>query len=124
MEFEFNNELKAQNKINIDNIGSFALEACNENGAFFYYVVQSIMGQCIIASCGPIVPDIDAIPSGFCINLYKMIYNETKLGKAINLFLNDKYKQITAAQEITIEDAIEQFRDIKDYLKNINVENF
>lgn len=124
MEFEFNNQLQAQNKIEIDNIGSFALEAVDEAGLYYYYIIQTIMGQSIIASCGPILPDIDMIPSGFHINLYKMPYQEERLVKSINMFLNDKYKKIINAYEISIEDAIEQFRDLKDYLRNLDVETF
>ena len=124
MEFEFYKQLTAQNKIDINNIGSFALEAYNEDGVYYFYLVKSIMGQSVIASCGPIIPDLDAIPSGFSINLYKMPYNEARLSKAIGLFLNDREKQITDAREIDIEDAIEQFRDIKEYLNNLDALSF
>jgi len=123
MEFEFNKQLSAQNQIDIENIGSFALEAYNDAGAYYYYLVKTILGQCVIASCGPVIPDIANIPSGFSVNLYKMPYNEIKLIKSISLFLNDKYKQITEATEIDIEDAIEQFRDIKEYLKTLDAGN-
>lgn len=124
MEFEFNKQLTPQNQIEIDNIGAFALEAINELGAYYYYIIKTIMGQSIIASCGPIIPDIDMLPSGFGINIYRMPYNENRLIKAINLFLNDRDRQITDAREINIDYAIEQFRDVKDYLRNLKGENF
>lgn len=124
MEFEFNNQFTPQSLIDIDNIGAFALEAVNEDGIYYYYIVQTIIGQSIIASCGPIIPDIDILPSGFCVTIYKMPYNEIRLTKAINLFLNDKYKKITDARIIDIEEAIDQFRDVKSYLKNLTVESF
>ena len=124
MEFEFNKELTPQNQIEIDNIGSFALEASNNTGAYYYYVIQTIMGQTIIASCGPVIPDIDILPSGFCVSLHKMPYNEVRLSKVINLFLNDKDKKIVDAKEVNIEYAIEQFKDVKEYLRNLDVETF
>jgi len=124
MEFEFNNQLTPQNQIEIENIGSFALDAADELGIHYYYLVKTMIGQSIVASCGPVVPDIESLPSGFCINLYRTEYNEGRLIKFINLFLNDKYKKIVTAIEIDIEEAIEQFRDVKEYLRNLSAETF
>ena len=39
MQFDFANELKATNFIDIDNIGNFALEAVNEDDGFYYYLL-------------------------------------------------------------------------------------
>lgn len=124
MEFQFNNQLTPQNQIDIDNIGSFALEASNDDGLYYYYLVKTVLGHSIIASCGPIIPDLDILPSGFSINLHKMNYNENRLFKVINSFLNDKEKKITSAYEISIEDAINRFRDLKDYLRNLDTGEF
>ena len=124
MEFEFDKQLTPQNAIEIDNIGSFALEAISETGNYYYYIVQTLMGQSVIASCGPIAPDIYEIPSGFNVSLYRIEYNETKLIKGIDLFLNDKYKKILYAKEIDTEDAIEQVRDIKEYLRSVSKGGF
>jgi len=124
MEFQFNNQLTPQNQIDIDNIGSFALEASNDDGLYYYYLVKTVLGHSIIASCGPIIPDLDILPSGFSISLHKMNYNENRLFKVINSFLNDKEKKITSAYEISIEDAINRFRDLKDYLRNLDTGEF
>lgn len=123
MQFEFNNQLVPQNLVEVDNIGSFGLEAFNDDGEAFYYIVQTIMGQCIIASCGPVIPDLRSLPPGFTININRMPYNEARIIKNITLFLNDKYKKIISATEIDIEDAIEQFRDVKEYLRDLDAEN-
>ena len=53
-----------------------------------------------------------------------MVFSETRLIKSIDLFLNDRDRKITEAREIDIDDAIEQFRDIKDYLNNLEAETF
>lgn len=124
MEFNFDKQLTPQKQIEISNIGAFALEAWNETGMFYYFLIKTILGQSVIASCGPIVPDIDTIPSNFTIRLHKMPFSETRLIKFIDFFLNDRDRKITEAREIDIDDAIEQFRDIKDYLNNLEAETF
>lgn len=121
MEFEFNRELTAQNFVDINNIGVFALEAINSSGMYYYYTVQTIMGTSVIASCGPIIPDLETLPENFSIKVYQISYNENKLARGISLFLNDKEKQIVDAREIDINDCIAQFRDVKEYLKNLSL---
>lgn len=124
MEFEFNNQLLPQNVISIEKVGEFALEASSETGLYYYYLVKTVLGQCVAASCGPIIPYQQSIPPGFSINIYKMPYNETKLIKLINGFLNDKNKMIVEAKEIDIDDAIDQFREVKEYLRDLKAETF
>lgn len=124
MEFEFNNQLMPQSFVEINNLGSFAIEAFNATGAYYYYLVQTIFGQSIIASCGPVVPDIDRIPPGFSIRIDKIAFNEQRIIKGLTLFLNDKYKELVDASEISIEDAINQFRDAREYLRNLDAETF
>lgn len=124
MLFEFNQDLVFISNIDIDNIGEFAIEASNEEGMFWYFIVRTSLGTCSISSCGPVVPDIDLLPSGFRQTFDRIPFKEDKLCKTISMFLNDKSKKITKAIEISIEDAITQFRDLKDYLENYSEEMF
>ena len=123
-EFEFDQQLQAQNSIEIENIGDFGLEAINEEGFYYYLAVKTLLGTTIIGSCGPIIPDIDMLPSGFNCSINKMTYKEDKLFKTINLWLNDKSKKIKNAKEIRFEEAVLEFKDAADYLHNLNEENF
>lgn len=120
MQFEFDQELKAQNNIEIDDIGFFGLEASNSEGYYYYLVIRSIMGTSIIATCGPVIPDLDALPSGFKMTLDKMPYKEDKLIKTISYFLNDKSKKITDAKVMEVNEAINEFRELKEYLLNFS----
>ena len=70
------------------------------------------------------VPDLELLPSGFTQKLERIPFKEDKLCKYISMFLNDKGKKITKAVEIEIEDAIEQFKDLKEYLENYSEEIF
>lgn len=124
MEFEFNNQLSPQNTIEIENIGHFALEATNSSGLMYYYIVKTIMGQTLLAECGPVYSDLNIIPSGFDIRITKLPYNEHRIYKQVALFLNDKYKKIVDASEIDIYTAIDQFVDVREYLRNLDEDTF
>jgi len=124
MLFEFNQELQFMSDIDINDIGQFAIEANNDEGMFWYLIVRTSLGTCTITSCGPLVPDLELLPSGFTQKLERIPFKEDKLCKYISMFLNDKGKKITKAVEIEIEDAIEQFKDLKEYLENYSEEIF
>lgn len=118
MTFEFNQQLMPQNLIDIENVGDFALEGINDEGNFWYLIVKTSLGVATLASCGPVVPDINLLPSGYCTYLSRMEYKEDKLAKQINMWLNDKSKKLTQANIIEIEDALDQFRDLGEYMRN------
>ncbi len=119
MEFEFNKELKAQNFVDIPNIGEFGLECWNDVGQSYYVFVKTILGETYMATCGPVLSDVNELFMGFSISYTHFGYSEMKLAKAINLFLNDKYRAIIGAEVIPLDDCIEQFKDVKKYLTKL-----
>ena len=124
MEFEFNHQLTPQNVLEVSEVGEFAIEAYNDLGYYWYLVVRTIMGTSIISTCGPVFPDIALLPSGFSMTLEKIPYKEEKLAKNISYFLNDRKKGLTQARVIDVQDGINQFRELKDYLKELREETF
>lgn len=116
MTFEFNQQLMPQSLVEIGEIGQFGLEAWNDEGYYWYLVVSTQMGKTIMASCGPVIPDVDIMPSGFSMSYTEVDYKEDKLCKTINFYLNDKGKKLTNAQVIPIKEAISQFKDLQSYL--------
>ena len=118
MTFEFNQQLMPQNLIDIENIGDFALEGINDEGNFYYLIVRTSLGITTLASCGPVVPDVNLLPSGYCTYISRMQYKEDKVAKQINIWLNDKSKALTKASLVEIEDALDQFRDVGEYMRN------
>lgn len=118
--FEFDQQLAYMSNIDIENIGDCAIEANNDDGFFWYLIVKTSLGTSTICTCGPVVPDVDLLPSGFSQSLNRMPYKEDKLVKTISLFLNDRGKKITKAIAIPIEDAAAQFRDLSDYVERLD----
>lgn len=120
--FEFNQQLIPQSLVEVDEIGQFGLEAMNDDGFYYYMVVKTVLGSALVATCGPIIPDFMDIPNGFKISIETMPYKEDKLTKIINRFLNDGSKRLTQARTIELEEAIDQFRDVKDFISNYSGE--
>lgn len=116
--FPFDQELQFMSELELGDIGNFAIEANNEEGMFWYLIIRTSLGTCSIAQCGPVIPDVSLLPDGFSQSLFKVPYKEDKVGKWISSFLNDRSKKITKAVEISIDEAIEQFRNLKEYLEN------
>ncbi len=56
--------------------------------------------------------------------LDKMPYKEDKLSRTITMWLNDRSKKVTNARMLDIEEAIDQFRDLKEYLRNYSEDTF
>lgn len=120
--FEFNQQLTPQSLIDIDEIGEFAIEATNDEGLFWYLIVRTSLGTTTVASCGPVVPDVPLLPSGYSSSLFRMEYKEPKIEKTITMWLNDRNKLLTSARLIDIDEAIDQFVDLRSYLHNYSEE--
>ena len=103
--------------LDVDNIGDCAIEAWNEEGMYYHIIIRTDCGMSTITTSGPVMPNVDLLPSGFKQDLYIMPYKEDKLMKTIANFLNDGSKKIKEAKTMEIEDAIAEFRDLKDYLE-------
>jgi len=119
--FEFNNQLVPQSLLSVDDLGECAIEATNDEGYFYYLVIRTSLGMTTIAKCGPVVPDVNMLPDGYATELVRMKYDGQKLGSVVNKWLNDK-KKLTEAKIITIDEALEQFRDLGEYMKNYSEE--
>ena len=116
VDFEYNKQWVPQNLLNLEEVGQCAIEACNDDGMFFYLIVSTVLGEAVIASCGPVIPDVDEIPDGYCCSMYRMEYKEDKLVKTISMWLNHKDRKITEAKEVSLTEALDQFRDLGSYL--------
>lgn len=117
VDFEYNKQWMPQNTINIKEIGKCAIEAQNPDGFCYYLVVDTSLGETLIATCGPVIPDVYDLPDGFSCSMYHMEYREDKLTKTVSMWLNNKDRKIVEAKEISISEALDQFRDLEGYLR-------
>ena len=117
-EFKFNNEYVAQSLIELDNIGDFCLEAINEDDLLYYYLmIKTVMGKSEIVSFGPIIPDMEELPSGYTCSYENIDYSDKRIFIYINKWLNDRGKKITSAKQISVKEFYDNIPDIKDCIQ-------
>lgn len=125
---EYNNVFNPQNLLEIKDIGHCAIEGYNDEGLYFYMVIITVRGMSTVATCGPLIPDVQELPNGYQCDLNIMKYDVKKLNSVVSKWLNSrkpgKSAPITSAKIICIEEALAQFRDVGEYFyENIDLSN-
>lgn len=116
---KFNYQMEAQNNLDIDSISNCCIRAKNDLEYYYYLIIRTIAGKTYFAEYGPILDDEDRLPSGFTTKLSIFEFNDKKVSALINGFLNDKAKKITDASVIEIQEALNNFKNLKDYMEKL-----
>ena len=111
MTFEYLERVVVEAQIDIDNIGDFNLLCRNDVGDEFYMIVRTELGWTQLLEYGPYTPDLAQLPLNYNIKYSRFEYNQGKLERAIDKFLNDPKRMISQAQLVEIE-------NIRDFLVN------
>lgn len=102
--------------LSVDDIGNSTIIAYNDTGEAFALVIKTSLGWTEIFECGPSTPDIEQLPINTFQSYSRFEFSEYKIKKAINNFLNDRYRRITQAMVTDIEEAKKLFVDFRRYL--------
>lgn len=124
-QFEYNMEILPQGLLDIEDIGNCAIEAKTEEEIYFYIVIKTSLGTTSVFTSGPVIPDIALLPNGYNCSLVRFPYKESKIIGEINKFLNNliyNKKHIIEAVVIDEETALEQFRDMANYISSYGEE--
>ena len=105
MQFEYLYTMQATGNIDIENIGDFAISVTNDMCKEWLMIVRTEYGICQIIQYGPLLIDFDELPENVNYNYQRMEYNEGKLVRMIDKFINDPSKLATQVTEINIDDA-------------------
>lgn len=123
-EIEYLREVKAEATLEIEDISQCAIEATSFNPETFetyfnYLVIYTIMGESVVAQCGPMIVDSNELPDKFMCSLNKVSFNEAKLEKLVFGFLNNQKNKIMSARLIEPAEALKQFKDLGAYILGI-----
>lgn len=118
MNFEYFYTKQSIGNIEIEDIGNCAIEAFNDDGLNFYLVVRTSMGTTNIFTFGPIWLDLEMFPANVNCTFKRIEFNEKKISREIQSFLNDPKSKITQAFEIDTDEALSKCRSIIEYMKN------
>ena len=107
MTFEYLQRVVVDGTLEIDNIGDCTIQGNNDLGEFFYLIIVTKLGWTEILDYGPCVPDFDILQANYQIKYQRIEYNQGKLERIIDKFLNDPKRMITQAKLVYTEDIIE-----------------
>ena len=120
MIFEFKPEMCYMEQLDVEDIGNVCIRAISEQELEYYIITKTILGKTFILKFGPILPDLQALWSGFSVNFNKIDYKEGKIIKEISTMLNNSNPKdkIAKAEVITEYEAFSIFPDIIELYKN------
>jgi hypothetical protein len=120
---EFANEYMPTNAIDLEDLGNFYLQAVDEDKGLYYYIMcRTSLGTSTIMQYGPVVPDIELLPSSYQCKLERIKYDINKMIKYINNWINDFKKHITSACIIDKETFENNFKNLIDYMNSYSDE--
>ena len=103
--------------ISIGDTGNTNILANNDNASCWYLKTETYMGTTTITQFGPLVLNGNLIDRagkfGFNYNQISIEYNEKRIHKIIDKFLNDTSRQITQVIEIEEDEFLYKLEEMK-----------
>lgn len=103
MTFEYLQRVVVDAELNVDDIGQCVILGRNDIGEESYLIIRTEMGWTEQISIGPVCPDIEILPFNVAILYSRFEYNQGKIERAIDKFLNDPKKMISQAEVVTFD---------------------
>lgn len=116
MHFDYLVKLKKEESIDIENIGNCAIEVWNNLGFEWLLIIKTNEGLTEVVEYGPLLPDIKYPPANVSYTYSRFDFSESKISKRIDKFLNDGYRNITQAFEISRDEAASRMRNLVEFL--------
>lgn len=105
MTFDYLQRVVVDAQLNVEDIGQCVILGRNDIGEENYLIIRTEMGFTEQITVGPVCPDVDLLPFNVSILYSRYEFNQGKIERAIDKFLNDPKKLISQA-EVTTFDAI------------------
>lgn len=121
MQIDFCKQESYIGSINIEDYGNCAIEANNDEGQYWYLIVDTCMGFVRTMEYGPIVPSLSRMEDSCVCVFSRSEFDGKKVVKKISDFLNKTrkgYMDITQAREVSRKTALSQCRSIIEYMKD------
>lgn len=111
MTFEYMQRVVVEANLEVDNVGDCVLQANNDFGNEYYLLIKTELGFSEVLEYGPCMPDIQMLPLDYNISYSRFEYNQGKLERIIDKFLNNPKRVITQAK-------VTDYESIKEFLVN------
>ena len=100
MTFEYLQRVVVESELEVENIGQCAILGRNDIGEENYLLIRTEMGYTETILYGPVVPDISILPLNVSMTYSRFEYNESKIERLIDRFLNDPKRGISQAEVV------------------------
>ena len=104
MTFDYLERVVVDGQLEVDDIGQCIIQANNDLAEEFYLIIKTELGWSEILEYGPCVPDLELLQYNYQIKYSRIEYNQGKLERTIDKFLNDPKRMITQAKLVALED--------------------
>lgn len=112
--YQYLRQVSFMDSISVDDIGNVILDGYNDLGERYFLIIRTLLGVSRILEFGPIQPGAKT----FCqCTFQQMDYDEKKIDKIIDKFLNDK-KMLTQVQSSQISSK-NDMTIVTDFIPNI-----
>ena len=118
MTFEYFYTKQCMGELDVEDIGNCTIQALNDDGLIWYMVIQTTLGWTKIFEYGPCAPDFNELPKGVNCNFSRIDFDEKKLYKRIDEFLNNSFRKITQAFIVEEDIAWQDCKSIIEYMQN------
>ena len=114
MQFEYLQQITAQESIDIDDIGNTSIQCFSSYGETKVLIIKTTDGISEIIEFGPVNTDIEELPDKVFYSYQRMEFSQQKIYKIINKFINDQIVQ--QVFEVTFDEAKKVIKNLVDYI--------
>ena len=127
--FEYFYSREAIGNLDVEDIGNCSIEANDDLGNFYYMVIDTNLGFTRIFEYGPCNPDFNELPKAVGCTFNRIEFNEKQIEELkkileeiqngrIYSFLNAPHRNITQAQLVDRDYALDGCKDIIEYMRD------
>ena len=109
MKFDYLQRVVIDAQLDVENIGECVLLGRNDFGEEFYLIIHTDMGFTEMIEYGPAVPDLQLLPFHVSFTYDRFEYNQGKIEKLIDRFLNNPKRAVSQAEVTSLDDIREHF---------------
>lgn len=107
MTFDYLERVVVEGQLEVENIGECIIQANNDLGEEFYLIIKTELGWTEMIEYGPCVPDLTLLQMSYQITYNRFEYNQSKIERSIDKFLNNPKRAITQAKLVELDDIYE-----------------
>ena len=116
MQINYMYTFTSNDSIEIEDVGNFNLSISNDMYSEWIMICSTLYGITTCFQAGPFIPDFDNITDKVTYSFQRFEYNQNKIYKMIDNFINDSKKLITRAEIIDKDEAKIRIKDLTKYI--------